>query len=72
MPKTYDVVLAWDAEAEVWTAVNDEIPVALESPSLDALIERVRLAIPELLALNKRPQNAVIRFYAEHFETVGV
>ena len=43
----------WDEEAQVWTATSDDIPgLVLESGSLDALIERVRFAAPELIALN--------------------
>jgi len=49
----YIILLTWDDEAFVWVAENDDIPIALESDSLDKLIERVRLAVPELLELNK-------------------
>ncbi|MDR2428735.1 MAG: DUF1902 domain-containing protein [Candidatus Margulisbacteria bacterium] len=63
----YSISLTWDEEAQVWVAVNDDIPIALESGSLDALIERVKLAVPEVLALNKQvPQGDVrLRFKAE-------
>jgi hypothetical protein len=49
----YIVNLNWDSEASVWFAMSDDIPgLALESGSFDALIERVRFAVPELLHLN--------------------
>jgi len=48
----YNVLLTWDEEASVWVAENDDIPIALEADSLDKLIERVRIATPELLELN--------------------
>jgi hypothetical protein len=49
----YAISLAWDSEAAVWIATSGDIPgLVLESGSLDALIERVRFAAPELLALN--------------------
>ncbi len=49
----YIVNLAWDPEASVWIATSDDIPgLALESGSFDALLERVRFAVPELLELN--------------------
>ncbi len=52
MPK-YSVDLTWDAEAGVWVATSESIPgLVMESGSLDALIERVRFAAPELLELN--------------------
>ena len=49
----YLVKMTWDDEAAVWVATSDDVPVlVMESGSLDALIERVRFAIPELLQLN--------------------
>jgi len=50
----YIVLFTWDDEASVWVAENDDIPIALESPSLDTLMERVKLAAPELLELNDK------------------
>ena len=50
----YTVNLSWDNEADVWVAQSDDIPgLILEFGSFDALIERVRFAIPELIELNK-------------------
>ena len=49
----YVVNLVWDSEAGVWIATSDDIPgLVLESGSFDALMERVRYTIPELLELN--------------------
>lgn len=49
----YNVKLTWDNEANVWVATSDDIPgLALESNSYDALIEKVKIASPELLELN--------------------
>ena len=49
----YVVNFTWDDEANVWIATSDDIPgLVLESGSFDALLERTRFAIPELLALN--------------------
>ena len=42
----------WDEEAAVWYAVCDDIPIALESGSFDALIERVKTTAKEILELN--------------------
>lgn len=48
------IKLTWDNEACVWIAESDDVPgLVLESGSFDALIERVRFAVPELLALNR-------------------
>ena len=47
------VKLTWDPEACVWIAESDDVSgLVLESGSFDALVERVRFAVPELLALN--------------------
>ncbi len=49
----YVVKFTWDNEAGVWIATSDDIPgLVLESGSFDALLERTRLAVPELLELN--------------------
>lgn len=51
MPE-YTISLLWDCEAAVWVATSDDIPgLVLESGSLDALIERIKLAVPELIRL---------------------
>lgn len=51
----YKIQLLWDNEASVWVATSTDVPgLVLESGSFDALIERVRYAIPELLELNKQ------------------
>ncbi|MBR1657326.1 MAG: DUF1902 domain-containing protein [Synergistaceae bacterium] len=47
------VKLLWDNEAAVWVAKSDDLPnLALESGSCDALIERVKYIVPELLEMN--------------------
>jgi predicted RNase H-like HicB family nuclease len=62
----YTIVLTWDDEAQVWVAENDDIPIALNSASLDELIERVRLAVPEMLELNgKQSEGIPLHFKAE-------
>jgi hypothetical protein len=55
----YTILLTWDDEARVWVAVNDDIPIALNSASLDELIERVRLAAPEMLEMNGKPYKGI-------------
>ena len=62
--------LAWDDEAAVWTATSDDIPgLVLESGSVDALIERVRFAAPELLDLNGTNKKTLsMCFRSERYE----
>ena len=61
----YIVLLTWDDEASVWVAENDDIPIALESDSLDTLIERVRIAVPEILELNENIKKVSLHFKME-------
>lgn len=69
------VKFIWDAEAAVWVAESDDVPgLVLESGSYDALVERVKHAIPELLELNAKcdSRNLDIRVVSERFERVAV
>jgi hypothetical protein len=58
----YTVFLDWDKDAGVWVADNDEIPLALESGSLDELIDRVRHTAPEILKENGKQPDAYLDF----------
>ena len=67
----YKVNFSWDEEAGVWIAQSDDIPgLVLESGSLDALMERVRYAAPELIELNKFPAINSFCFSVERHEKV--
>ena len=74
MPEDYIVKLLWDAEAAVWVATSDDIQgLVLEAGSLDALIERVRFAAPEILSLNNIGyQELSICFISERHEKVCI
>ena len=49
--KTCKVKMIWDDG--VWIAESeDELGIVLESVSFDALVERVGMAVPEMLELN--------------------
>lgn len=66
----YTVHAFWDDEARVWIAQSKDIPgLVLESGSLDALIERAKHAVPELLELNGKMKDPVsILFTSEKKE----
>lgn len=49
---SFKVNIHWDDQAEVWVAVCDELGIALESGSYDALIEKLKVTIPEMIELN--------------------
>ena len=67
----YTVSMTWDEEASVWVAVNDQIPIALESDSFDTLVKRVKDAAPELLELNGLNPECVLRFVTDRKEKVA-
>lgn len=63
----YIVNLKWDDEAYVWYATSDDIPgLVLESGSIDALIERVKIAAPEIMELNNVPPSDTLCFHVEN------
>lgn len=69
----YIISLTWDDEAAVWIATSENIQgLVLESGSIDALIERVRFAVPELLSLNQNSIEKIISlcFRSERRERV--
>ena len=69
----YKIQLLWDNEASVWVATSPDVPgLVLESGSFDALIERVRYAIPELLELNRQKAPFYnLTFLSERHERVN-
>jgi predicted RNase H-like HicB family nuclease len=50
----YHVHADWDPEAGVWVATSDDVPgLATEAPTVEALAEKLRTMIPELLEANQ-------------------
>ena len=68
----YVITFTWDEEASVWIATRTDRPgLVLESGSFDALLERTRFAVPELLALNaSEAQPFSLTFKSERHEKV--
>lgn len=68
----YVIYFTWDPEADVWIATSDDIPgLVLESGSFDALLERTRFAVPELLSLNAlKTDHLSLTFRSERHERV--
>jgi predicted RNase H-like HicB family nuclease len=49
----YAVRCTWDPEAEVWVAESDDVPgLATGADTLDALVDKLKVVIPELLEAN--------------------
>ena len=74
MIEKYIINFKWGEEACVWIALSDDVPgLVLEHGSLDALMERVRFAVPELLDLNEHKAKGVDLYYTtERHERVRV
>ncbi len=55
----------WDPEAAVWIATSKDVPgLVLEGGSFDALLERVKQAVPELVRLNGHNAQDVRLYYS--------
>lgn len=53
MLKPYYVHAQWDSDAQVWVASSDEVPgLATEADTIEALVQKLKFLIPELLELN--------------------
>lgn len=51
---TYKVEAFWDAEAAVWVATSKDVPgLATEAETIEALMQKLRSMIPELVLLNQ-------------------
>ncbi len=64
----------WDPEASVWIATSSDIAgLVVEADTWPAMIEEVRLVLPDLLELSgKRGDNLSLTFRAEeHLEVAG-
>ena len=49
----YRIQMNWDDEARVWIATSEDVPgLVLEDASKETLMDRAKIAIPELLELN--------------------
>ncbi|MDR0642094.1 MAG: DUF1902 domain-containing protein [Treponema sp.] len=67
----YRILLTWDDEAYVWLASSEDVPgLALEAGSLDALMERVKYAVPDLLDI--KDADIKINFRAERLTELHV
>ena len=68
----YNIDIIWDKEAQVWCAVCDDIPLALEDSSFDTLIRRVKVVAHEILDLNEKlTEDTHLCFQAIHRERIA-
>lgn len=51
--KPYFIRAEWDDEAAVWVATSDDVPgLATECDTLEALVQKLKIMVPELLEAN--------------------
>jgi len=51
--KPFFIRVEWDEEAKVWVATSEDVPgLATEGETIENLIEKLRIIIPELLGAN--------------------
>ena len=63
-PGVYEVLAQWDSEAGVWVAESEDVPgLVAEADSPNALVQKLRTLIPELLELNGVPSNRTASFH---------
>lgn len=59
MNKALFIHAEWDDEARVWVATSDDVPgLATESETVEALIAKLEVLIPELLDANSNQTGA--------------
>jgi predicted RNase H-like HicB family nuclease len=70
------VSATWDAEAKVWVAESDQVPgLATGADTLEELVEKLKVAIPELLTENGvpfEPDNLPFTIEAQRSEYANV
>ena len=53
----------WDEEAHVWVTTSDDVPgLATEEDTLEGLVEKLKIMIPELLDANGTEQEYEVPF----------
>ena len=49
----YQIKVEWDEEGQVWVAFSDDVPgLATGADTFEALVEKLRVVVPELLEEN--------------------
>jgi hypothetical protein len=74
MTKSLTIDARWEADAQVWLATSADLPgLVVEADSWPAMIEEVRLALPDLLELSGESSDKLeLVFKAEeHLELAG-
>ena len=70
--KPFFIRAEWDEEASVWVATSDDVPgLVTEECTMEGLIEKLKVIIPELLEANGVQINQEVPFevITRRFET---
>ena len=70
--KPYFIRAEWDDEARVWVATSDDAPgLATEAETIENLIEKLKIMVPELLEANGQATDCEIplEIMTRRFET---
>lgn len=73
--KPFFVRAEWDEEAGVWVAASDDVPgLVTEESTMEGLIEKLKIIIPELLEANgvRVEQEVPFEILTRRFETAQV
>lgn len=63
MKKAFVVRAFWDDEASVWVASSDDVPgLATEAETIEQLVGKLKVMIPELLDANGYPDGDEVSF----------
>jgi len=63
LEKPLFIRVEWDEAARVWVATSDDVAgLATEEESLERLVEKLKVMIPELLEANDATRNEAIPF----------
>jgi len=69
--KPYFIRAEWDEEADVWVATSDDVPgLVTEEATMESLVEKLKVIIPELLEANgiKFDQEVPFEIMTRRFE----
>ena len=71
---SYRINMLWDDDAAVWVATSPDVPgLGLESGSFDALVEKVKVAVPEIIEMNgTKPDTLRLPYFTEREDKVAV
>jgi len=74
MNREITIQARWDGEASVWLATSEDVPgLVVEADTWPAMIEEVRIVLPELLEVSgERGDKLSLTFKAEeHLDVAG-